>query len=110
MSFSEGRTSAGGSTTGEKESAAARQADSLYQNGRRVAGIVDARIDAQAREIHFDEVYQSDNLLIPEDCEFREYRILIQKVSFASRQQAGAADRGRVLKGVTAEILGYLQQ
>lgn len=107
MSFSEAGASAGGPTAGEKESAAARQPDSLYQNGRRVAGIVGARVDAQAREIHFDEVYQSDDLLIPEDCEFREYRILIQKVTFASRQQAGAVHEGRVLKGVTAEILGY---
>lgn len=88
----------------------ARQDSALYQNGRRVAEVLDARIDRQAREIHFGEVYQSDDLLIPEDCEFRDFRILIQKIGFASRQEAGEAHKGRVLRRVVAEILGYRQQ
>ena len=88
----------------------ARQDTALYQNGRRVAEVLDARIDRQAREIHFGEVYQSDDLLIPEDCEFRDFRILIQRIGFASRQEAGEAHKGRVLKLVMAEILGYRQQ
>ena len=110
MSSSDADVSADGSIAAENGNAGTRQANSLYQNGRRVAEVLDARVDAQAREIHFDEVYQSDDLLIPEDCEFGEYRILIQKIAFASRQQAGAAHNGRVLKGVVAEILGYRQQ
>jgi hypothetical protein len=88
----------------------ARHDSAIYQNGRHVAEVLDAQIDLEAREIHFGEVYQSDDLLIPEDCEFRNFRILIQKVGFASRQEAGAAHKGRVLKHVVAEILGYRQQ
>jgi hypothetical protein len=87
-----------------------RQENALYQNGRPVAEVLEPRIDATSREIHFAEVYRSDELLIPEDCEFREYRILIQKIGFASRQEAGAAHKGRVLKSVVAEVLGYRQQ
>ena len=110
MSFSDVGATAGGSTTAGNETAGTRQANALYQNGRRVAEVLDARVDVQAREIHFEEIYQSDDLLVPEDCEFAEYRILIQKIGFASRQQAGAAHKGRVLKDVVAEILGYRQQ
>jgi len=88
----------------------ARQEDAIYQNGCPVAAVLDPRIDASSREIHFAEVYGSDELLLPEDCEFREYRILIQRIGFASRQEAGATHKGRVLKGVVAEILGYRKQ
>ena len=94
-----------GSATGNV--AETRQENGIYQNGRCVAEASDARIDSQAREIHFGEIYGSDDLLIPEDCEFRDYRVLIQRIGFASRQEAGAAHKGRVLKGVVAEILGY---
>jgi hypothetical protein len=97
-------------TSTEANTAGTRQDNALYQRGRRVAEVLDEQIDAQAREIHFGEIYQSDELLIPEDCEFRAYRILIQKIGFASRQEAGAAHKGRVLRNVVADILGYRQQ
>ena len=98
------------STNMPAEAPGARRDNALYQRDYPVAEVVGARIDGQAREIHFDELYKSDELLIPEDCEFREYRILIQSVGYASRQEAGAAHKGRVLKGVRAEILGYREQ
>lgn len=113
MSFSDTGASgpshspATGSTTAAP---GARLPNGIYQNGRCVAEAIDAQVDSQAREIGFAEICQSDDLLIPEDCEYREYRILIQKVGFASRQQTGAAHKGRVLKTVVAEILGYREQ
>ena len=94
----------------ESASSDARPENAIYQRGREVAKAADARVDSETREIHFGEIYQSDELLIPDDCEFREYRILIQMVGFATRQEIGAAHKGRVLKGVVAEILGYRQQ
>ena len=84
--------------------------DAVYQGGRLVARALDARVDAEAREIHFGELYNSDELLLPEDCEFREYRILIQRMDFAAKEERGAAHKGRVLRGVTAEIMGYREQ
>lgn len=94
----------------ETAQSGARQESVIYQDGRSVGEVFHAQIDVQAREIRFDEIIHSDNLLIPDDCEFRDYRILIQKISFASRQETGAAHKGRVLKGVVAEILGHRQQ
>lgn len=84
--------------------------DAIYQGGRVVARVLDARVDAGAREIHFGELYNTDELLLPDDCEFREYRILIQRMDFAAKEERGAAHKGRVLRGVVAEILGYREQ
>jgi hypothetical protein len=113
MNISEANTGNASANTGtsvEPGTSETRQDNALYQRGRRVAEVLDVRIDAQAREIHFGEIYGSDDLLIPEDCEFRAFRILIQKIGYASRQEAGAAHKGRVMKNVVADILGYRQQ
>jgi hypothetical protein len=88
----------------------ARQPDEIYQNNRLVGRVIDARVDADAREIRFGEIFNSDELLLPEDCEFQGYRILVQHVGFASREERGAAHKGRVLRDVVAEILGYREQ
>jgi hypothetical protein len=88
----------------------AREDDALYQNGRVVGRVLDARVDQEAREIHFGEIFTSDELLLPDDCEYRNYRVLIQHVGFASREERGAAHKGRVLKTVVAEILGFREQ
>jgi len=84
--------------------------DAIYQGGRLVGRVLDARVDTEAREIHFGEIYNSDELLLPDDCEFREYRILIRRVEFASREERGAPHKGRVLRSATADILGYREQ
>ena len=87
-----------------------RQPDALYQNNRIVARVIDVRVHADTREICFGEVSNSDELLLPEDCEFQNYRILVQHIDFASKEERGAAHKGRVLRGVVAEILGYREQ
>jgi hypothetical protein len=87
-----------------------REDDALYQNGSIVGRVLDARVDQEAREVHFGEIFSSDELLLPEDCEFRHYRILIQHVGFAAREERGAAHKGRVLKAAVAEILGFREQ
>ena len=87
-----------------------REEDAVYQGGRVVGRVVDASVDGEAREIRFGEVYNSDDLLLPDDCEFREYRILVQRMEFATREERGAVHKGRVLRGVVAEILGYREQ
>lgn len=87
-----------------------REDGALYQNGRIVGRVLDARVDQDAREIHFGEIFNSDELLLPEDCEFRNYRILVQHVGFAAREERGAAHKGRVLRAAVAEILGFREQ
>jgi hypothetical protein len=88
----------------------ARQDDAIYQNNKLVARVLDPAIDWDSKEIQFGEIYNSDPLLLPEECEFQKYRIMIQRVAFASRVEREAPEKGRILRGVAAEILGYREQ
>ncbi|HEY6272230.1 MAG TPA: hypothetical protein VIX19_09585 [Terriglobales bacterium] len=87
-----------------------RQDDGIYQGGRLVGLVLNPKVDSEAREIRFGVIHNSEELLLPDDCEFRNYRILIQRLDFATREERGAAHKGRVLKGVVAEILGFREQ
>lgn len=82
----------------------------IYQNGRVVARVTEAEVDLEAKEVRFAELSNSDELLLPEECEFRKYKIMVQRIQFAAKQDKGALHKGRVLRGVVAEILGYSEQ
>ena len=87
-----------------------REPDGLYQENRLVARVVDPEVDTQAKEIRFAEVYNSDELILPEECEFQKYRILIQRVAYASKVNKEAPHKGRILREVAADLLGYREQ
>jgi hypothetical protein len=82
----------------------------IYQKGKPVAKVVGAEVNLDAKEITFDEVLESDYLLLPDECEFQKYRIMIQKVAFATKIDRRPGHQGRTLAGCTAEILGYIEQ
>ena len=84
--------------------------DAIYQDGRIAARVVGADIRWDAREIHFAELNRSDDLMLPEECEFQKYRLMIQRIEYASRIDKTAPEKGRVLRGVVAEVLGYREQ
>jgi hypothetical protein len=84
----------------------ARDPDALYQREKLVARVRAAEVDRDAREVRIDEVYLSDTLVIPEECEFQDFRIQIQRIQFASKIDQAAPEKGRVLRGVIADILG----
>ena len=90
--------------------AMARQDDAIYQDDERVAKTIEAEVDLEAKEIHFGELYESDPLLLPDECEYQKYRILIRKIAFAASLDKNAPHKGRVLRGVIAEILGQREQ
>jgi hypothetical protein len=86
------------------------QEDAIYQDGKIVARVIEPEVRKDAREIHFTEINNSDNLMLPEECEFQKYRLMIQRIEYASRIDKNAPEKGRVLRGVVAEILGYGEQ
>lgn len=92
------------------DSPAEREADAIYQKNRVVARVVGPEIDLKAREIRFQEINRSDELLLPEECEFQKFRILIQEVTWAVKLDRGNEHLGRILRGVRADILGYREQ
>lgn len=97
-------------STGHSQPPLDREDDAIYQENKLVARVADAEVNWEAREIHFGEISNSDYLLLPEECEFRKYRIRVQRIAFASRIEKEAPEKGRVLRGVIAEILGYREQ
>jgi hypothetical protein len=90
-----------------KADSLAREPDGLYQKATLVARVAGVEVDLEAKEVRIDEVFYSDTLMIPEECEFQNYRIMIQRIAFASKIDKAAPEKGRVLRGVTADILGY---
>ncbi len=88
----------------------AREKDAIYQNGRIVARVLETEIDLDAKEVRFGEVYNSDLLVIPEESEFQDYRILIQRITYATKIQRGEEHKGRVLRGVSCDLLGYRER
>ncbi len=87
-----------------------READAIYQNGELVARVSGPQVDLEAKEIRFAEVYNSDDLVLPDECEFQRHVIMVQRIGFASRVEKAALHKGRVLRDVVAEILGYREQ
>ena len=87
-----------------------REPDAIYQKDRLVARVIDPEIDSEAKEIRFSEVHNSDDLLLPEECEFQKYRILIQRIAYASKVNKDEPHKGRILRGVVAELLGFREQ
>jgi len=88
---------------------APRAADAIYQNGRFVGRVIAPRVDLGVKEIRFEEVHNSDYLMLPDECEFDRYAMVVKRVGFASKIERGAEHKGRVLKEVVAEILRYLE-
>lgn len=95
------------SNANEKEG---READAVYQENRLVARVIDPEVDLEAKQVRFGELFQSDMLLLPEECEFQKYRILVQKIADATKLDRNTPDKGRILRGVSADIVGYNQQ
>ena len=106
MSSSTAKPAGGAATAAGKD----REPDAIYQTNRVVARVLEPEVDTEAKQIRFAEVYNSDELVLPDDCEYQKYRILIQRVAYASKVNKEEPHKGRILRGVTAEILGYREQ
>jgi hypothetical protein len=105
-----GARAEGGSKQQDSTASLVREKDALYQGGRLVARVTETEVDLEAKEVHFGEIYDSDHLLIPEECEFQNHRILIQRIAYATKIDKHSGRPGRVLRGCVADILGYREQ
>ena len=81
--------------------------DAIYQEGKVVGRVVGAHVRSDAHEVYFAEINGSDALMLAEECEFQVYRVMIQRIEYASRLEKNAPDKGRILRRVVAEILGF---
>lgn len=92
------------------QAAGVRQQDALYQGARIVARVAEPEVDMEAKELRMGEVFESDQLMIPEECEYQKYRVLIQRIAYATKLDKVSPHKGRILRGVVADILGYREQ
>ena len=95
---------------------AERQPDALYQfdrfgqEQRAVARVLEPEVDEAAQEVRFGEIYNSDDLVLSDECEFQKYRLLVRKIAYAAKIDREASHKGRVLRGVTARLVGTREQ
>lgn len=87
-----------------------RDPNAIYQNGQSVGRVIDAEVDLDAKEIRFSEISNSDLLLLPDECEYQKYTILIRRIGYATKAHPTSPHKGRILKGVIADILGHRAQ
>ena len=104
------QTNVSGSVGAPAAKSTTYEENAIYQEGKIVARVEGADVRWDAREIHFAEVNQSDDLMLPEECDFQKYRLMIQRIEYAARTDKAAPEKGRVLRGVVAEILGHREQ
>lgn len=89
-----------------------RDPDAIYQRDPRgsdqvVGRVNDVEIDEEGKEVRFGEIYQSEDLLLPDECEFRQYVVIVRRITYATKSSKEAPEKGRVLRGVVAEILRH---
>ena len=87
-----------------------REQDALYQGDRILARVLEVEVDMEAKELRIGRIYESDQLMIPEECEYQQYRLMIQRIAFASKDEKVGPHKGRILRGVIADIMGYREQ
>jgi predicted transposase YdaD len=86
-----------------------REKDTLYQKSRVVARVSGVRVDEAGQKLYCDEIHNSDLLVLADECEYEHYRIVIRKVEHAAKSDPTAPHKGRVLRGIEADIVGYCQ-
>lgn len=92
-----------------------RDENAIYQwqfhhGERKVAQVARAEVDEAGKRVAFAEVSHSDLLFLPDECEFRKYKLEIDTVGDAVRVDRSDSGKGRVLRDVTAKITGYIEQ
>ena len=92
-----------------------RDEDAIYQwqfhhGERKVAQVVKANVDEAGKSVSFAEVTHSDLLFLPDECQFRKFKLEIDTVGDAVKVDHNDAEKGRILRDVTAKITGYVEQ
>ena len=83
---------------------------SFHHGDRLVARVVKPEVDEQEKEVRFMELTHSDMLLLPDECQFRKYKLEIDTIGDAAKVDKIEPEKGRILREVTAHITGYVEQ
>ena len=94
----------------ERDPAAIYQFDRFGTQQLLVGRVINAQVDEAKKEIRFGEIYNSDDFALPDECEFQKYRIIVRQVGDSTKVDKENPHKGRVLRNVVAELLGYSEQ
>ena len=86
---------------------AVREPDALYQNGKFAGRAIAFEVDDVGKEVRFDQIENTDDLLLPDEVEFQKYVLVVRKVGYATKVSRESPQKGRILRGVVAEIVRY---
>lgn len=86
---------------------AVREPDALYQNGRLAGRVIAYEVDEVGKEVRFDLIESTDDLLLADEFDFQKYNLIVRKVGYATKVARELPHKGRILRGVVAEILSY---
>lgn len=89
----------------QRAGAAEPEDDAIYQKDAVVGRAQGVEVEREPGKIHFAEIHNSDTLMLPDECEFRGYKILIKKIGYATYIDRQSHDKGRILQDVVAKIL-----
>ncbi|MGH9804362.1 MAG: hypothetical protein ACRD4D_04250 [Candidatus Acidiferrales bacterium] len=84
-----------------------REPDALYQNGKLAGRAIAFEVDEVGKEVRFDQIENTDDLLLADEFEFQKYNLIARKVGYATKVARDSPHKGRILRGVVAEILSY---
>lgn len=84
-----------------------REPDALYQNGKFAGRATAFEVDEVGKEVRFDQIENTDALLLPDEVEFQKYVLVVRKVGYATKVSRESPEKGRILRGVVAEIVRY---
>lgn len=83
---------------------------SFHHGERLVARVVKPEVDESAKQIRFLEITHSDLLLLPNECHYQKYKLEVDTVGDAVKIDTAEPEKGRILRDVTAHIIGYIEQ
>ena len=89
------------------EEAGLREPNCLYQRGKFAGRALGFEVDEAGKEVRFDQIENTDDLLLPDEFEFQKFILIVRKIGYATKVARESPHRGRILRGVVAEILSY---
>lgn len=95
---------------GQREPTAIYQFDPFGTQQRLVGRVSHPEVDEANKQVRFEEIYNSDELCLADECEFQNYRLLVRRVGDCAKVDKENPRKGRVLRTVVAELLGYSEQ
>lgn len=86
---------------------ALREPNALYQRGKFAGRALACEVDEVGKEVRFDQIENTDDLLLADEFEFQKYNLIVRKVGYATKVSRESPHKGRILRGVVAEIVSY---